>query len=316
MELTDLSQSVVESVLTLCQLCGHRKSSINHIWNVWNQKSYKLKGIEFTIIGFSVAALRTNFFIKELNIMFDGGLSSNYAPSHVFVTHLHTDHIANCPWHFDPGDVTRNTKFFTPIGTGPRLVNFLEASHPYSGHNLLINQASQLGGAYSVTEVDMNARTEIEIKGTKYILESIECHHTVRCIGYGLTSIKKKLKPEYIGLKGNEIKELKLNNVDVTHEVETPFFLYLGDTGKEVLLNNRISKYSNIMIECTFLEDSEIERADLTKHIHWVYLKQYIIDHPSITFILYHFSSRYKREFINDFFVRENLTNVVVWNSN
>lgn len=70
------------------------------------------------------------------------------------------------------------------------------------------------------------------------------------------------------------------------------------------------------MIECTFLEESEKERAFETKHMHWDDLSEYIKENQEITFILYHFSSRYKREYINDFFKIVNLSNVIVWNSN
>jgi len=267
------------------------------------------------LLGFSVAALRTNFFLKELNIMFDGGLSSNYEPTHVFVTHLHTDHIASCPWHFNPGD-KKDVKFYVPQHTGLRLQNFLEASHPYKGYNNLLNQESGLTGAFSIIEVEDTKNLEIEIKGGKYILEIIRCYHTVRCTSYGLSEIKKKLKQEYLGLKGPEIKKLKDDGVEITDTLLKPFFLYIGDTSKEILLDDRLKKYSTIMIECTFLEESEKERADETKHMHWDHLSQYVQENQSITFILYHFSSRYKREYINDFFVNVNLPNVVVWNSN
>lgn len=305
-----------QSVLAMCQLCNHTSTSINYIWNVWNQKTYKIKNTDFTLIGFSVAALRTNFYLKELNIMFDGGLSSNYLPSHVFVTHLHTDHIANCPWHFNPGNIEINTKFYTPQHTGIRLHKFLEASHPYQGEITEINQQSQLDGTFSVIEVEDGKNIEIEIKGNKYILEIIRCYHTVRCTSYGLIQIKKKLRQEYLGLKGAEIKKLKEGGIEITENVLSPCFLYIGDTGKEILLDSRLLKYSTIMIECTFLENTEIERADETKHMHWQTLKPYILTNSNITFILYHFSSRYKREFINNFFLKENISNVVIWNSN
>ena len=62
-------------------------SEINSLWKVWDTSlkvSYdkqndsinistdtqcKLDGTEYTIRGFSIAALRTNFIIKELNII-------------------------------------------------------------------------------------------------------------------------------------------------------------------------------------------------------------------------------------------------------
>lgn len=231
--------------IQMCYLCNSVKSSINHIWNVWNQKSLKIKNTCITLLGFSVAALRTNFFLKELNIMFDGGLSSNYVPDHVFITHLHTDHIASCPWHFDPGDTKRNVKFYVPLNTGLLLKNFLEASHPYKGHNSLINQQSTLNGAFSIIEVEDGKNLEIEIKGSKYILEIIRCYHTVMCTSYGLSEIKKKLKQEYSGLKGAEIKKLKDEGIEITDTLIKPFFLYVGDTFKRNIIRQQVKKIFN-----------------------------------------------------------------------
>lgn len=70
------------------------------------------------------------------------------------------------------------------------------------------------------------------------------------------------------------------------------------------------------MIECTFIDIEELDRAIGTKHIHWNHLEEYVINHPDITFILYHFSSRYKAQYIDEFFLKLNIPNVVIWNSN
>lgn len=289
--------------------------SINYLWNLWNQQSIKIPNTKITLMGFSVAALKTNFYLKELNIMFDGGLSSNFEPSHVFVTHLHTDHIANCPWHFDPCD-QKNIKFYIPHNTKSRFTKFIESSHPYKGQNTEIGQPSEIDHAYHVIEVENGKNFELEIKGSNYTIEIIRCYHSVMCTSYGLIENKQKLKKEYMGLKNEDIKKLKFDNVEITENISNPFFLYVGDTSKEILLDERLQKYSTIMIECTFLNDEEILRADETQHMHWKYLEEYVKTHNSITFILYHFSSRYKREYINDFFQKINLPNIIIWNSN
>ena len=70
------------------------------------------------------------------------------------------------------------------------------------------------------------------------------------------------------------------------------------------------------MIECTFINDDDEERANITKHMHWNHLKMFIINNPQITFILYHFSGKYKREYIDDFFNILKIQNIIVWNSN
>ena len=295
----------------LCIECGTAKTSTNYLWDIWNQRSEKIKDTEFTLIGFSIAALRTNFFVKELNVMFDAGLSSNYAPTALFITHLHSDHFINCSWHFNPDD-KKDMKIYVPKGNKTRIQNFIEASHPYNGD--MSNPG--MHGAYSVVEVLKDETSTIEIKGKQYILEIIGCDHTVHCVGYGLTEIKKKLKKEYLGLKGQEIKELKESGVEINEYIHKSFFLYLGDTAKNVLLDEKITKYTTIMIECTFIADEDEDRAELVKHMHWKHMNDFVQAHPNTTFILYHFSGKYKREYIKEFFDNINLPNVIPWISN
>ena len=130
---------------------------------------------------------------------------------------------------------------------------------------------------------------------------------------------KIKLKEEYLGLNGKEIVELKKKGININKIVDNPFLCFLGDTDKTVLLDETLYKYKTIMVECTFLPigvDNDIPQADKTKHIHWNYLEPTINAHPENFFILYHFSQRYTRDEISNFFQGVNLPNVFVWISN
>ena len=290
-------------------------SSVNYLWNVWNMHQEPIKGTNYTIRGFSIAALRSNFFIKELNIMFDAGLSANYSPDHIFVSHMHTDHCANLPYHlytFNKKE-TQNMQIYVPSGCENKTDKLITSVHT-------LNTDEEFEGAYTLVPVTPNKDLILEIKGKKFIVEIIECDHTVPCVGYGLIETKKKLKNEYIGLEPKEIIKLKSAGTEIQREDRKNIFLYLGDTSKKVLENESIYKYSTIMIECTFIENDDEDRATLTKHMHWNHLVNVIKSHPEITFILYHFSGKYKREDINSFFdnlaIPLTIPNVVVWNSN
>jgi ribonuclease BN (tRNA processing enzyme) len=67
------------------------------------------------------------------------------------------------------------------------------------------------------------------------------------------------------------------------------------------------------MIECTFLLDDDYSQAEKTFHIHWKDLEVYIRDNPNITFVLYHFSQRYKKKELIEFFSKIDLKNIVPW---
>lgn len=283
--------------------------SYNYVLDVWTQRTEPIKDTSFTLSGFSIAAFRSGFFSKELNCMFDAGLSSPFSPDNIFITHLHTDHIANIPFSFYGGD--NMITVYVPNGTEKMVEEFIKSAHPYYDYG-----AEDFVMNYKVVGLKPATKIPIMIKKAEHLLETFECFHGVPCIGYGLTEIKKKLSDEYIGLDKTEIIKLKKSGVDITKRVLKHFFLYLGDTSAEILLNPEISKYSTVMIECTFIDDDEFERACQTKHIHWSQLKDYVLSHPDITFILYHFSSRYKKEYIKDFFDGLVISNVVPWISN
>src|SRR5437870_4219086 len=73
---------------------------MDSLWKVWSYRTpHKLVGTSYTLKGWSIAALRTNFYIPELGIMFDAGLSGGMSPNHIFITHQHCDHCCNIPFH-------------------------------------------------------------------------------------------------------------------------------------------------------------------------------------------------------------------------
>ena len=69
------------------------------LWKTWNEiKPHKLIGTNKTIQGYSIAGLRTNFFIQP-DLMLDAGISAPFSPKYILITHGHSDHIANLPYH-------------------------------------------------------------------------------------------------------------------------------------------------------------------------------------------------------------------------
>lgn len=283
--------------------------STNYLWNIWNQCIFKIPNTQYTIRGFSIAALRSNFFIKELNIMLDAGLSCNYSPDHIFVTHTHTDHCASLPYHiYNFNQTETKMKIYVPIEAENKTDILIKSVHTMNSNKFDRN--------YDIVPVKNDDTFQIKLKGKIFKIEIIKCYHAVPCVGYGFTEIKNKLKDEYIGLGGKKIVELKNQNIDIYREEYNNVFLYLGDTSSDIFLCDSIAKYKNIMIECTFILDDDEHHAETKKHMHWNQLSKYVIANPNINFILYHFSGKYKREMINEFFDKLKLNNVLICNSN
>jgi ribonuclease Z len=151
-------------------------------------------------------------------------------------------------------------------------------------------------------------------KDKKYLVEIIDCHHKVPTNGYLFSESKKKIKKEYSSLTTEEIKKLKFEGVQIDEVTIKRLFVFLGDTNYLVLeKNEQIFEYPYIFVECSFFIEEHIELADEKMHIHWCYLKDYVEKYTNVTFILYHFSLRYKNIEIKEFFEKLNYKNVMIW---
>lgn len=311
----------------------------NPLWRAWHDVPPMKLYHDMTFEGFSIAALRSNFYIREKKIMFDAGISYNVIPDWIFVTHFHSDHYANLPYHLYAQTLNKPIRIFVPLGAVKLFQDMIRSCMAVSLDQEILdaiyNEMTILGNENVeriCNEIDNGKNINIypflicgvtkgtmylTIKNKKHLLDIFECDHTVDSLGFGITEITNKLKSEYINLPGKEIGLLKSSGVDIYDIMFDRRICYLGDTFITVFDKNEdILKYKYIAIECTFIRDNEEEQSKLTKHILWSMLKPYVLNNISNTFILYHFSQRYKREEISEFFNNEQLTNIVVWNNN
>jgi len=270
------------------------------------------------ICGYSKAAYRTGFYIKEYDLMLDAGHQAFNKPKHILITHAHLDHIANLPLSLISNDNDNKNNNFKFEIYAPFEIKDLLKGYIQSTFNLNICGLSNINieSLYNFTELKKNMTFNIDANNNKLEIETFIMDHRIPTLGYGISTLKEKLKKELINLPKQELIQLKKNGNKITETVKINKFAYICDTSIKVFkLNNNILNYKNIIIECTFLYDDEIENAIDTKHICWLQLKPYIINNPQIHFILIHFSLRYKDEEIKQFFDSEliNINNVKVW---
>jgi ribonuclease Z len=291
-------------------------SELNALWQTWYaNEPIKIPGSSDTLVGFSIAALRTNFFIKEKNIMLDAGISGNFSPDYIFITHGHGDHCANIPFHlYCAMNKEIPLKIYCPKESIDHISNYIDAMFMLTCCGMCNKETSEQRFKYEILPAIPGNVEEVLFKKARYLLEPIQCYHTIPCVGFGFSEIKKSLKPEFKDLSGKELGVLRKSGIVLENEIIVPQYCFLGDTSVEIFNNIEILiKYKTIMVECTFIEDSELNNAIETAHMHWLQLKPFVINNPNNTFILFHFSQRYKKKFVEDFFVSENCPNVIVW---
>lgn len=246
-----------------------------------------------------------SYFIKGLNLMFDCGLATDLCPKYIFISHCHADHCQGIPNVLLNGRST----IVCPTYMKENLESFIS-----SFFSLTKNYGAGCKHSNTVFPCDFVTigakRLEIEISKRTYFIEPIECKHSVFSLGYGLIEIKNVVKEEYRKKTNVEIAELIKKNPSIIEKTEKYLIIFLGDTTTKVFSNNNIFKYRYIVIECTYIFDGDVLLAKKNKHVHWNDLRDIIIEHPANKFLIGHFSAKYSKSEIDNFFKEKIMDNM------
>jgi ribonuclease Z len=264
-----------------------------------------------TLVGRSRAAQGTGFAVPSLGWVLDAGVLAHAArPEHIFISHTHTDHVHHLV-HLKSR--RKPPVIYVPAHAVPLVENYLTVAQELTS-NCVRDPDVPWTPSYRLQGVVPGDSFVIEKGRDKFLVEVVACDHSVPCVGYRFSALREKLKPTYRGLPGVEMAALRKQGVTLTEEQVIPMFAYLGDTtpavfsGAPSLLSTPL-----VMVECSFLEASHQEHALRTRHSSWEELSPVIRDNPDVTFVLMHFSLRYKDDDIRDFFRGKLPQNVVCW---
>lgn len=274
----------------------------------------RIGSIDF--IGVSRAASGTAVAVPQLKLQLDAGMNVfNFQPDTVLTTHCHADHSFRLT-HF----VSRTKKplFFMPVEMVDIAEAYLLSSQSLSNGSPLCFEQYECNHISKGVIAGDNLK-QISSRNSQVGAHIIRCHHgAIPSVGYAFYVTQRMLKEQFRDEDKNAISARVRNGETVSEEVEVPLFIFLGDTTTAVYdgsMTHNVAEYFRkgwkvIFAECSFIEDSEIENSARTGHTHWIYLKPIILSHPSVTFVLMHFSRRYKKAQIDEFFAAESIPNI------
>lgn len=240
-------------------------------------------GSQYTLCGRSRAGDGTAWWIPELKWQFDAGAPIHGRhPTHVWLTHTHADHVEFLPRLLHE----QRTRVYVPTSRVEELEMFLEA------HRVLTD-AEPGDCVYELHPVAPGDRLE---PGRNMVVRAVECVHRMECIGYSIWERRTQLLEHYRGMPGREIGQLKKEGVEVTSSVETPVVCILGDTTHALFGRHPelLNDHSVIVVECTYWDDADVERASENGHMHWANLRPIVDEHPSTLFALSHISLKHR----------------------
>ena len=284
----------------------------NHEYEInLNTKGWYLK-------GWSRAGLKTGFLLYPFKILIDCGIFTPSKPDIIFLTHQHVDHtqaIAHICTRHKPNISTiyLPTYSIKAITKYERAISELSMiSNEYlNDEEILQHQNIKLVG------VEPNNIINLQVLNQELVVEVLKAYHDVPSNGYGFSSWKKQIKPEYEYLikdlndeeksklsmdeqkkikqeKILKIKELKKSGIEMYEQLLNPEFAFFCDSTIENLsLHNEWKKYPVIICECTGLDISKLtggERDFDCNHTSLLTLKPIMLENKDKKWFLIHVS--------------------------
>ncbi len=265
----------------------------------------------WTLVGASRAALSTGFCIPEMDWLLDAGvLVHDQRPSHIFVSHTHSDHVHQLPRIKS----RRKPPLITlPHLSVPLLEDWFRTSQALT-FGAQIDDEELLERSYDLLGVAPGDSLRIARGRVISQVDVVACDHAMDCVGYLFSEIKLRLKDEFAGLPGAQLGALRRQGVELSEEVPRPQLAYLTDTTARVFDRHpEVLQAPVIVTECTFIDDDHREAAERTRHTLWSDLLPVIEAHPQACFVLIHFSQRYRDEELVRFFAERAPDNVIPW---
>ena len=239
-----------------------------------------------TIEGYSRAAVQSYWRIPELRIGFDLGAQPwDFMGTATWaISHGHLDHIAALPVYIAR---RRMMKMEPPTIYMP--------GHIVAGVEAMLKSFSRLDrGRLPCHLIAVEAGDEIELS-RELVMTVHRTTHSVPSVGFLVWERRLKLKPEYHGLAGHEIRDLRLAGAQVSAETRMPLLAYTGDTSPGGLDNNPDFLRAQVLItEMTFVAPKH-RREKIHKHGH-MHLDDFVARQDAFQnelIIAAHFSVRY-----------------------
>ena len=240
-----------------------------------------------TIEGWSRAAVQSYWRVVELKLGFDlGGSPWSFMGTPTFlITHAHLDHMAGLPAFVARRKMMKMEPptIYLPEENVEAVQRLLQVWQKLDRGRMLCNL------------IGVKPGDGIEIS-REHLVTTFATQHTVPSVGYVVWDRRRKLKPEFQGLSGDQIRDLRYAGTEVSAEVRMPLVCYCGDTSPAGLDGYPPVYESQILItELTFFRpEHRKEKIHKFGHTHLDDIIERAERFQNEVIILGHFSTRYQ----------------------
>lgn len=245
-------------------------------------------GEELLLQGYSRGLLASWLFVQNYNLLIDAG--EGVTPSlyhklgtinHIVITHSHFDHV---------GGLAGLLHLQARVAPASRVNLYLP------GNDRRFEQMLGILGSHARDRVDIR-RTDQEQSfpiGGGRILETFPVEHSATSRGVLVREIRRKLKPEFIGIEGNRLGELRRQGVEIERSFKHTLLAATGDTGPLRDKDITIMRGADLVVtEATFLTKQDRLAENIDNHNDLPSALSALRELKPKRAILQHFSTRY-----------------------
>ena len=267
--------------------------------------------------GYSKAGERTGFLLNPIKVLLDAGMTTSIIPNAAVITHSHCDHTLNLPLIFNgrQNKVKGQEKMlgrpvYLPEACLKPIQKLMEGVIMLSDNDIdtlnLRNKIDftnpeEIHRRQGYHPIVVKPNQILTIPGIPNIkMEVLQAYHNTESLGYGFSSIKNKLKPEYQKKGKDEIMKARKNGEEINYSVITPEVLFFCDsTIDNFSKHTEWIKYPVIICECTgFPEKHAIDSMTAKYHTHLNQLEPIMKQYTDKQWILAHSSSSIKQDIL------------------
>ncbi|KAL3652836.1 mitochondrial 3'-tRNA processing endonuclease Trz2 [Castilleja foliolosa] len=272
-----------------------------------HRKGFELDG--YSVEGLSIGGHETCVIVPELKSAFDIGRCPSRAvqQNFLFITHAHLDHIMGIVQRVkELCLVTCKLEGGLPMYIATRGLYGLKPPTVFVPPCIKEDVEKLIDIHRTLGQVELNVDLVPLDIGETYemrndlVVRPFKTHHVITSQGYVIYSVRKKLRKQYMHLKGKQIEKIKKSGVEITDTILCPEVAFTGDTMSDFYLDPRSAdalRAKILITEATFLDDSvSVEHAREHGHTHLSEIMEHTQWIRNNTVVLTHFSSRYHLE--------------------